>query len=143
MNAAAPQVALLYSGSFSWARENGPIPEWENAAVRCDVRELANPFDVPGLHDLSGLDQPVQEFIAAQPAWSTVRDDLLTGLSIAWSSSPVATAAVLCTGGHDRSVAVVELLTGELTAAGVEVHRRHLHLYRRHPWVPYAQRLGT
>jgi RNase adaptor protein for sRNA GlmZ degradation len=143
VNATAPRVALLYSGSFAWVRENGPIPEWENAAVRCDVRELANPFDVPGLHDLSGLDLLVQEFIAAQPAWSTVRDDLLAGLSIAWSSSTIATATVLCTGGRDRSVAVVELLAGELTAAGVEVCRRHLHLYRQYPWVPHAQRLGT
>jgi UPF0042 nucleotide-binding protein len=120
-------------------------PEWTDADVRLPVRRLLrNPFKVAEYRDLCGLDQAVQDYVSAQPRWHELREDALTQVRDRLAEGQcVITVAVMCSGGHDRSVAVAELLAAELRGwDGVDAYTRHLHLYRRHPWVPARERLG-
>jgi len=100
--------------------------------------ELPNPFNVADLRDLGGLDAPVQRYLQAQPEWPILLGESLTAISQRLDAGhSVVTAAVMCSGGHDRNVAATELLVQELkTWAKTDAFGRHLHLYRRHPWVP-------
>ncbi len=105
------------------------------ADVVFDARCLENPYWVPELRPLSGLDAPVCEFVFAHPesrellerAAAFLRCQLL--LSERHGAAEL-TVAVGCTGGRHRSVAVAEALAGELRQEGCAVLVQHRDILR-------------
>jgi hypothetical protein len=85
-----------------------------------DVRFLDNPYWVPELRELSGLDEPVRRYVLDQPAAGELLDRLESDLR--WAAGRYQrdrlTAAVGCTGGRHRSVAIAAELARRL--AGLE-----------------------
>jgi UPF0042 nucleotide-binding protein len=107
-----------------------------DADLVADMRFLPNPFWVPELRALSGLDPSVSEYVFAQEG----AEEFVQSYAIALS--PVlagyqrenkrhATIAIGCTGGKHRSVAVAEKLAGILRSQpGVVVSVKHRDLGR-------------
>jgi UPF0042 nucleotide-binding protein len=99
-----------------------------------DVRFLTNPFYVPDLKPLSGLQEPVRDFVLNQPAAGRFLDlvaELLTLTVPAYKAEGKArlTVALGCTGGHHRSIALAEELAGRLRSvedASVAIFHREL-----------------
>lgn len=96
-----------------------------------DVRFLPNPFWVDELRPLTGLDEPVRDYVLGQPpAAEFVRrvDELLGFLLPAYvkEGKSYLTVAFGCTGGRHRSVAIVEHLAERVRARGYDpaVHHR-------------------
>jgi UPF0042 nucleotide-binding protein len=88
-----------------------------------DVRFLTNPFWVPDLKPLTGLQPPVRDFVLNQPAAGRFLDlvaELLTLTVPAYRAEGKGRLSVAlgCTGGHHRSIAVAEELAVRLR--GVE-----------------------
>jgi UPF0042 nucleotide-binding protein len=80
-----------------------------------DCRFLPNPFWVEELRPLSGLDQPVREYVLGQAETMDFLekvDDLITGLlpSFVREGKSYLTIAMGCTGGRHRSVVLAEAL---------------------------------
>ena len=99
-----------------------------------DVRFLTNPYWEPALKPLSGLDEPVREFVLRQP---TARRFLELITELIELTAPAYRAegkehlrvALGCTGGYHRSIALAEALRGRLTElpdASVKVYHREL-----------------
>jgi UPF0042 nucleotide-binding protein len=96
-----------------------------------DVRFLPNPFWIPELRELRGLDAPVNDYVVAQAgapefltAYARVIDLATDGYLR--EGKRFATIAVGCTGGKHRSVAMAENLAARLVHVGLEasvVHR--------------------
>lgn len=87
-----------------------------------DVRFLPNPFFVPALKELSGRDEPVREYIRAQPIAGTfvarVCDILRDVLPLyAREGRSGLTVAVGCTGGRHRSVAIAREIEESLAGS--------------------------
>jgi RNase adapter protein RapZ len=99
-----------------------------------DVRFLTNPYYVPDLKPLSGLQPPVRDFVMNQPAAGRFLDlvaELLTLTVPAYRAEGKArlTVALGCTGGYHRSIALAEELAGRLRGLGdasVAVFHREL-----------------
>jgi RNase adapter protein RapZ len=84
-----------------------------------DLRFLPNPFWVPELRPLTGRDQPVAEFVMAQPGaeeFVSRASDLLATMIEGYvrEGRRYVTVAVGCTGGKHRSVAIAEALSARL-----------------------------
>ena len=106
----------------------GPI-----ADLVFDVRCLPNPYWKPELRAQSGLDQPVAEYLAAQPDVEEMFQDISSYLlkwlpRFAASNRAYVTIAIGCTGGHHRSVYLTERLGQVLqkTLKNVQVRHRDL-----------------
>jgi len=83
------------------------------SSIVMDVRFLPNPYFVPEMKYLSGLDGKVREYVLGQPATKTFFDHFfpLVGMLIpAYQREGKAylTISIGCTGGRHRSVAVAE-----------------------------------
>lgn len=84
-----------------------------------DVRCLPNPFYVAQLKPLTGLDQPVIDFLEGVPEVGRMVDDI-EGFVTRWlpayaaDSRSYLTIAIGCTGGQHRSVYCVETLARRL-----------------------------
>jgi UPF0042 nucleotide-binding protein len=84
-----------------------------------DVRCLPNPFYVPALKPLTGLDQPVIDYLATIPTVEQMIDDI-EAFVVRWlpayaaDSRSYLTVAIGCTGGQHRSVYCVETLARRL-----------------------------
>lgn len=98
-----------------------------------DARFLPNPFWIEELRALTGLDQPVREWVLGQAAAGEFVcrvDDLLGFLLPAYTKEAKAylTIAVGCTGGRHRSVVLVEALAARIAERGYEpaVHHRDI-----------------
>jgi UPF0042 nucleotide-binding protein len=99
-----------------------------------DARFLTNPFYVPDLKPLSGLQPPVKEFVLNQPTAARFLDlvaELLTLTVPAYRAEGKGrlTVALGCTGGHHRSIALAEELAGRLRPlqnATVNIFHREL-----------------
>lgn len=95
-----------------------------------DVRFLPNPYFVEGLRGLTGLDAPVREYVEGQPETSEFRDrllafmDFLLPLYIKEGKSYL-TAAIGCTGGKHRSVAMTQWLADHLQGGAYAVAVQH------------------
>jgi UPF0042 nucleotide-binding protein len=84
-----------------------------------DVRCLPNPFYVPTLRPLTGLDRPVIEYLEEIPAVHRMVGDIEAFLlrwlpAYAADSRSYLTVAIGCTGGQHRSVYCVETLAARL-----------------------------
>jgi UPF0042 nucleotide-binding protein len=98
-----------------------------------DVRCLPNPYWKPELRDHSGLEQPVIDYLAAQPDVEEMFQDISSYLlkwlpRFAASNRAYVTIAIGCTGGHHRSVYITERLGQVLqqTLKNVQVRHRDL-----------------
>ena len=88
-----------------------------------DVRFLPNPYYLPELRDLTGLDAPVSEYIFNHAETHQFLDQLesmvrfLLPLYVEEGKMNL-TISIGCTGGHHRSVAVAKALSDSITALG-------------------------
>jgi UPF0042 nucleotide-binding protein len=107
-----------------------------DADLVVDMRFLPNPFWVPGLRALTGLDPEVRDFVLAQTGAKEFIDGYLKALDPVLAgyqreNKRHATIAVGCTGGKHRSVAVAEVLAGALrNQPGVALSVKHRDLGR-------------
>ena len=100
-----------------------------------DVRFLENPYFVPALKSLPGTDPMVRDFVLAQDGaaeWLDRYEGLLRLVfdGYAREGQRYALAAVGCTGGKHRSVAMSEQLAGRRAGEGVDVSVVHRDLGR-------------
>lgn len=99
-----------------------------------DVRCLPNPFYEPDLRDLTGLDEPVADYVFrnadAQTLLSKLTDLMSFLLPLYQLDRSELTVAVGCTGGHHRSVAMAAALGQALEGMGVRVNVTHRDLER-------------
>lgn len=95
-----------------------------------DARFLPNPFWEKSLKTHTGLDQPVQDFLSAQPlvtkfVWQ-INTFLMTWLPhLERNNRSYVTIAIGCTGGKHRSVYIAELLANNLRKEREDVQSRH------------------
>ena len=99
-----------------------------------DVRFLTNPYWEPELKPLSGLEEPVRDFVLGQPAASRFLDLVaelleLTAPGYRAEGKEKLRIALGCTGGYHRSIALAEALAeriGGLEGVQVNVFHREL-----------------
>ena len=106
----APGHLTLLFQSFAFKRG---IPR--DADYVFDVRMLPNPYYQPELRSLTGRDQPVADFLAAEPAAQAMEQDIAQFLhkwlpQHAQNHRSYVSVAIGCTGGQHRSVFLVEQL---------------------------------
>ena len=102
-----------------------------DADMVADMRFLPNPHWVDDLRPLTGLDEPVRDFVRSQPSAEDFLDQyekLLLTLTDAYvrENKRFLSIAIGCTGGKHRSVAMSESLGERLRAHGIPsvvVHR--------------------
>jgi UPF0042 nucleotide-binding protein len=98
-----------------------------------DVRCLPNPYWDPSLRMYNGLEQPVQEFLAAQPEVIRMKQDIINFLET-WlpqykdSNRSYMTVSIGCTGGQHRSVYLCQQIGQYFTKAYNNVQIRHKEL---------------
>jgi UPF0042 nucleotide-binding protein len=125
--------------SFGFARG---VPR--NADLMFDMRFLRNPHWVDTLRPLSGLDQPVCDYIAGDTAYEDVAsriEALLISLIPRYQAEgkSYVTVAFGCTGGRHRSVHMAERVAKRLRNAAFSPTVTHRDLARR----PYDLTEGT
>lgn len=124
LNKPEPGTAFLVE-SFGFKR-GMPV----DADLVFDVRCLPNPYWKPELRDHSGLEQPVIDYLAAQPDVEEMFQDISSYLNkwlprFAASNRSYVTIAIGCTGGHHRSVYLTERLGQVLQQSLKNVQVRH------------------
>ncbi|CAM5491104.1 MAG: RNase adapter RapZ [Pseudomonas sp.] len=124
LNQPEPGTAFLIE-SFGFKR-GMPV----DADLVFDVRCLPNPYWKAELRDYSGLDQPVIDYLSAQPDVDEMFQDIHGYLSkwlprFAASNRAYVTVAIGCTGGHHRSVYLAERLGQALKAPLKNLQVRH------------------
>ena len=120
---AARMGVTVVSFGFRWG-----IPS--HADVVLDVRFLPNPFFVPELKPLTGLDGRVRDYVLGQAdarAFVEKAADLCGFLIPRYRAEGKShlTLAVGCTGGKHRSVAIAGVLAERLGSAGTDVRVWH------------------
>ena len=107
-----------------------------DADLVADMRFLPNPFWVPALRSLSGLDAQVSDYVLAQEGATEFVDRYVLALEPVLAgyqreNKRHATIAIGCTGGKHRSVAIVQRLAALLREQpGVAVSIKHRDLGR-------------
>lgn len=86
-----------------------------------DVRFLPNPYYLPELRDLTGLDQPVYDYVMSQPESEDFYKHLIGLLKpilpgYQKEGKSVLTIAIGCTGGQHRSAAFAHRLSEDLAS---------------------------
>ncbi len=124
LNKPEPGTAFLVE-SFGFKRRM-PV----DADLVFDVRCLPNPYWKPELREHSGLEQPVIDYLAAQPDVEDMFNDISSYLlkwlpRFAASNRAYVTIAIGCTGGHHRSVYLTERLGTLLQQSLKNVQVRH------------------
>jgi UPF0042 nucleotide-binding protein len=102
-----------------------------DADLVVDVRFLPNPYWIPELRPMTGLDDEVRDYVLAQEGAEEFLDRYteilrIIGAGYRRESKPFLTLAVGCTGGKHRSVAMSDQLAKRLTDMGIQttvVHR--------------------
>lgn len=114
----APQSSMtLIIESFAF-KHGVPL----NSDFVFDVRSLPNPYYTPSLRPLNGLDEPVRQFLAAQPEVAAMIGDI-AGFLRRWLPSferdhrSYVSVAVGCTGGQHRSVYIASELSKALAGS--------------------------
>lgn len=100
-----------------------------------DVRFLPNPYYIPNLRPLTGLDQGVQEYVFTGGQAEEFLDRLwnLTSWLLPCYEEEGKTSLVIavgCTGGHHRSVAIAHALAEKIHAQSWQVSESHRDLGR-------------
>ena len=100
------------------------------ADVMFDMRFLANPHWVDELRPLTGIDQAVRDYCAADPGWGQAMDSIEALLKDLipryWAAGKTyLTVAFGCTGGRHRSVAAAVEMAQRLRGAGIPANIRH------------------
>lgn len=95
-----------------------------------DVRFVPNPYFVEALRDQTGLDEAVSSYVLDQPAATMILEtmDKLTAdvMPLAQHEGKYSmTLAIGCTGGHHRSVAIVEALARRLSTRDIHALVTH------------------
>lgn len=95
-----------------------------------DVRFLPNPYYVPELRGLTGLDQGVRDYVFSHPQSNEFLKRLNDFVSYllpryAEEGKTSLVIAVGCTGGHHRSVAVAHALAQFVAGQGFPVTESH------------------
>ncbi len=96
-----------------------------------DLRFLPNPFWVPELRPLTGIEEPVANYVLGQPGAREFLDQVVALMETVAAGyqregRSYVTVAVGCTGGKHRSVAIAEQLSERLSSeqsATFVVHR--------------------
>ena len=120
---AAPSRLTLVFESFAY-KHGVPM----DADFVFDVRMLPNPFYLKELKPLTGRDQPVIDYLAAQPESAEliaqIEAFLLRWLpALEGDQRSYVTVAIGCTGGQHRSVYCVEQLVQRFGPRGVVLAR--------------------
>jgi UPF0042 nucleotide-binding protein len=128
---AADQAPTLHIMSFGFARG---LPR--NADNVFDMRFLDNPHWDRELRPMTGMDAPVVEYIARDPAYAGAMEQveslLLTLLPrYEAAGKSYVTVAFGCTGGRHRSVHVAERMASRLRKAGFSPTVEHRDLATR------------
>jgi UPF0042 nucleotide-binding protein len=124
---ARPDDSSLWIGvvSFSFARG---LPR--EADLVFDVRFLRNPYYLPQMKPLTGLDTAVADYVAGDPDFAAFYDRM-TGLLFPLlpryvrEGKKYLTIAIGCTGGRHRSVMVANRLGADLRERGWRVAVAH------------------
>ena len=122
-----PQTLMLSFESFGF-KHGLPL----DAELVFDVRCLPNPHYEPDLRPLTGRDQPVIDFLEAEPDVLKMRDDIARFVET-WLPAYIRdnrsylTVGIGCTGGQHRSVYIAEWLAQHFAdRARVLVRHREL-----------------
>ena len=107
-----------------------------DADVVMDVRFLPNPHYIPELRTLTGLDEPVYDYVMSQPEAKTFYHKLMDLLDFSIpgykkEGKSSVTIAIGCTGGQHRSVAFAERIGRELLSDSYNVKISHRDKDRR------------
>jgi len=103
------------------------------ADMMFDLRFLPNPYFIPELKELSGLDKPVADYVLGQDPgkeFCARLSDFLCYILTQFESEGRfrLTVAIGCTGGRHRSVAMAEALADLLRKNGYTLTLEHRHL---------------
>jgi UPF0042 nucleotide-binding protein len=106
-----------------------------DADMVADMRFLPNPYWVDELRPMSGLDEPVRDYVRRQPRSTEFLDsyEALLGLltdGFVHEDKSFLTVAIGCTGGRHRSVTMAEALGERLRERGVKTQVIHRDLGR-------------
>jgi UPF0042 nucleotide-binding protein len=106
-----------------------------DADMVADMRFLPNPYWVDELRPMSGLDEPVRDYVRKQPSSTEFLDSYenLLGLltdGFVHEDKSFLTVAIGCTGGRHRSVTMAEALGERLRERGVRTQVIHRDLGR-------------
>jgi UPF0042 nucleotide-binding protein len=128
LSAPHAQLTLVFE-SFAFKRG---IPV--DADYIFDVRMLPNPHYEPELRDLTGLDEPVANYLRDSPEVEDMYGDICAFLDhwlepLARNHRSYVTVAIGCTGGQHRSVYLVEKLAEEFGSRWTTL-KRHRELGR-------------
>ena len=98
-----------------------------------DARALPNPYWINTLRNLTGKDEPVRQFLEADPRsqklYNRLRSFVLESLpDFDQSDRSYLTVAVGCTGGQHRSVYLAERLHADVASVYSGARLRHRHL---------------
>ena len=107
-----------------------------DADVVMDVRFLPNPHYIAELRPLTGLDEPVYDYVMSQPEAKTFYHKLMALLDFSIpgykkEGKSSVTIAIGCTGGQHRSVAFAERIGRELLSDSYNVKISHRDKDRR------------
>lgn len=101
-----------------------------DADIIIDVRFLPNPYYIAELRRLTGLDEPVRQYVLGRPEtaeflrrWYALLDTVMPGY-VAEGKTHVS-VALGCTGGMHRSVALAEATASHLRKTGYRVAVTH------------------
>lgn len=109
-------------GLMSFGFKHGEPTEGE---VVFDVRDLPNPFYIPELKDHTGLETCVRDYVMQFPESQERLLFLQKEAERLIQEGDTVSIAIGCTGGHHRSVTMVEELKEILTDAGFPVSVIH------------------
>lgn len=113
---AAPTTQRISVSLVSFGFKYGVPPE---SNFVFDVSSLPNPYFVPELKVLTGIDQPIQDYLFALPEvvdyWTKARDFMRFAIAKSYQEGRLfITISLGCTGGRHRSVAFVHRLAQEV-----------------------------
>ncbi|MBS3747786.1 MAG: RNase adapter RapZ [Wenzhouxiangellaceae bacterium] len=123
-----PQISSLVLESFAFKKG---VPR--DVDLVFDARCLPNPHWQPDLRACTGLEQPVGDFLGAEPMVEEFADDVdrfVRRWLPVWAEEQRShlTIAIGCTGGKHRSVYLVDRLAQRWRAAGLDVTTHHREL---------------
>lgn len=100
-----------------------------------DVRFLLNPYYVEELRDLTGLDQPVRDFVMEKEQTKKFMEKLTDMIDFLLpqyveEGKGALVIAVGCTGGHHRSVAITRALADHIRNLGYQAVENHRDMTR-------------